>query len=427
MYLTVLKRAGYEIANLSMMKTTVAVALCAKAATCLVRGKKDEGLKLLMQAHRVTTHSLVRFAVEKQIAPVLKNNGEGTYLFSHYEQLAGGVIENPKHEVEKRVIVLKNVRIEDGSVVEKGVVYVMFTPTLRALLKLYDYREILRRYYLVLEPSWAGYCDAEILCLCNQTDDPVYVCATEKTDFDFLNRLSTNLVPLSFGASNWPDPDVFKPLGLSKKYDAVMVAVWGSYKRHHLLFKAIDCLKPMPFLLALVGVPYKSSRRSIEELLHYYGIADQVDLFENLNQAQVNEILNQSKVNVLLSKKEGSNRSIFEGFFADVPGIVLEDNIGVNKSYINTFTGMLIKEHELADTLRQFSLGALHFTPRAWAMENISPTLTTASLNETIKAHAIRSGKPWTEDIAEHVNRPELQYLKPADAVRYRSSLTLLD
>ena len=64
--------------------------------------------------------------------------------------------------------------------------------------------------------------------------------------------------------------------------------------------------------------------------------------------------LNQSRVNLLLSRQEGSNRSLFEGFFAGVPGLALRNNIGIPKGHFNSETGRLIGEGELAGALLDF-------------------------------------------------------------------------
>lgn len=69
-------------------------------------------------------------------------------------------------------------------------------------------------------------------------------------------------------------------------------------------------------------------------------------------------------MNILLSLKEGSNRAIFEGFFANTPAIVLKSNIGVNKSYINEQTGRLIREDELPEALVEFRSSFSRYSPR---------------------------------------------------------------
>ena len=59
----------------------------------------------------------------------------------------------------KRIIVLK----PPVSSAEPGVLMVMFSETFPLLPKFFDMEKLLADYILVLEPSWAGYCTADLL------------------------------------------------------------------------------------------------------------------------------------------------------------------------------------------------------------------------------------------------------------------------
>ena len=109
------------------------------------------------------------------------------------------------------------------------------------------------------------------------------------------------------------------------------------------------------------------------------------------------------------------------------PAIVLKDNIGVNKNYINDLTGALIHEKDLKKTLQYFRENYSKYDPRAWAANNISPVITTDLLNRTIREHSLLNGNKWTADIAIKVNRPELAYWNPGDESKYRHPLNLMD
>ena len=43
----------------------------------------------------------------------------------------------------------------------------------------------------------------------------------------------------------------------------------------------------------------------------------------------------------------------------------------------------------------------------------------TATLNATLKKLSEARGLPWTEDIAEKINTPEMIYAKPLDVERF--------
>lgn len=359
--------------------------------------------KYLLRAHRLAAGSQ-RFGFLEQL--IMRNLQ--TWLDVSEHRFVSRETE-PSRGFLIRTLVLKAPVIYCGSVQEKGVLLV--AGHMGELYRLVDVSQLLKDYYLVFEPGWSGYATEDILFYCRFHDHPIIVQAPEETDFVFLKNLHTNLLPVRFGASDWVDHRIFRPLaGTPKEYDAVMVAVWGRYKRHHVLFKAIRALRHMGIRVALVGVPWQGSREEIEGLIDLYGIRSNVAVYENLEPEGVNQVLNRSKVNMILTLREGANRSIFEGFFANVPGIVLRNNIGINKSYVNTFTGKLIDERELSETILWFRNNWRTFSPREWAMKNISPEVTTAKLNRALRQIAESKGEKWTRDIVSKCNSPEPKY-----------------
>jgi hypothetical protein len=152
------------------------------------------------------------------------------------------------------------------------------------------------------------------------------------------------------------------------------------------------------------------NREEIESLIDAYGVRSNVTLFEGKSQYELNEILNQSKMNILLSLQEGGNRALFEGFFADVPGLALRNNVGVPKQYFTPETGKLICEKELGLELLYFRERWREFKPRSWAMRNITPEITTAKANSLLKELALGQGEPWTRDIVAKCNSPNVAY-----------------
>jgi len=272
---------------------------------------------------------------------------------------------------------------------------------------------LLRRYTLVLEPSWSGYANPELLSFCLFRDHPIVVMSPCREDFHFLERLDSNLVPIAVGASDWVDPRVFRPLaGCEKRYDAVLVSRWALFKRHHLLIRALRRMRDPSFRVVLVAgnIRGETAGPVIKSMIGAHGLTGQIDVFEDLRPPGVNEIFNQAKVNLLLSRQEGSNRSLFEGFFAGVPGVAFADNIGIPKDHFTPKTGRLIDESELADTLLYFRRHWSDFDPRPWALANIAPEVSAAKLYELLKRLAERRGEPWTRDIVAKCNSSEAVY-----------------
>ena len=361
------------------------------------------GLRLLLAAHRYGPSERLTRRVGVELPSIQR----------HVDVLIDGDrgADQLKHAARRSMVLKWPRRGADG--IEKGVLLITFTTSFTYFHFHLDLELLQQWFTVVLEPSWAGYCIGEILFWAGPDRPPVVVQSTEKTDFEFLAQLRTNLVPVDFGASNWVDHEVFRKLdGCEKIYDAVYVANYKPIKRHHVLFRAIAELRDPGYRLALVCTPWGGTKQTVYDLMDHYGVRQNVVVFEGLPAQKVNEVLNASKVSVLLSLKEGSNRSLFEAFFADVPGILLKDNVGVNKSYLNAQTGRIIEEHELAATLTFFREHWSEYQPREWALANISAPVTTRALEDVLGRLARERGEPWTRGLHVKVNRPEVEYLE---------------
>ncbi len=326
----------------------------------------------------------------------------------------------------RRTIILKKPAIQNGWI-EKGVLLIAFTESFPFFHNHVDCEKLLKYFYIVLEPSSAGYCDPNILFWMKYKSYPIVVQATEEKDYRFLLLLKSNLIPVPFGASDWVDFRIFRPIpGMMKRYASIYVSSYNYVKRHHLLFKTIREIRDPNYKCALVFGKSGNAKCEIEQLIDYYQVRNNVTIYYGVPQRQVNEILNMSKVNILLSLKEGSNRSIFEGLFANVPGIVLKNNLGVKKDYINETTGRLIDERRLKDTLLYFRNHWEKYNPREWALKNISPLVTAKKLSKYLKIIAQDKGEPWTKDIIPKVNAPELKYFYPEDELSMPTSRAVI-
>ncbi len=375
-------------------------------------GAKPTSFPYLLSAHRYIAGKSGSRLYEKQIARHLP-----VWLSHDLPPRRLPLPDGKMRSFRARTLVLKPVCKQGDITLERGV---LFTKTFWELAVFTDLNRLLRDYWLVIEPGWSGYADAHLLYYC-RFPYPVVVCSPEITDFEFLQRLRSNLIPVHIGAGDWVHPEVFRPIeGMRKQYDAVMVAGWAVYKRHHALFGALKHLRHTDIKVAIVGFEWEGSREEIETLIDLYGVRKHLDIYQSLPPQEVNVILNQSKVNLILTLREGANKSIFEGFFADVPGIVLRNNIGINKSYINEYTGRLIDERELPQMLLWFREHHRDFRPREWAMQNISPQATTAKLNAVLREIACKHGEPWTRDIVAKSNCPSpVYYPDPSVAVGF--------
>jgi len=380
-----------------------------------LRRQPHTGIHRLMKAHRELLKGRSRsgppFWLRWIVEKCIRWEFHGEIRGRRHISLNREVSQDDVKRLCTRAFVLKAPRFCNGRVLEKGALLLAFTDHFRRFASCIDMDSFLQHYALILEPSWSGYANSNILLFTRFKKHPIIVMATEKGDYRFLKNIRSNLIPASFGCSDWVNPSIFRPLeGVEKIYDAVMIARWAPYKRHHVLFRALRHIKDPSFKVALVADPWPPRREEIEQLIRDYGITDNICMYQDLSPEEVNEIFNQSKVNLVLSLQEGSNRCLFEGFFAGVPGLALKKNIGIRKDYFTPQTGKLIDEEDLASELLYFRDHWNEFNPRMWAEANIAPEVTTAKLNEILKELAFRRREEWTKDIVAKCNCPWLSY-----------------
>jgi len=375
-------------------------------------GNKPAAFKIIMLSHRVNPTDRKTDFIRRNINHIL-------HYIEHY------INDNVKKEtVATRSIVLKEPK-ERGGKVDKGVLLITFTATLGYFYHHVNIRKLLENYYLVLEPSSAGYCDPLLLFL-TQYPDPVIVQATELSDRRFLSKLNSNLKPVDFGASDWVDHATFKPLeGENKIYDSIYVANYTSIKRLEYYLHALRRIKKFRrnYNAAIVCAKMGKYRNYYIALIKKLQIEEMIDIFEGLDKIKLNQILNQAKVSILLSHKEGSNRSLFESIFANTPVIALKNNIGINKEYINKQTGKLIHLNQLATALLDFEENFTKYNPREWAMKNISPEATTEKLKQSLAQFT--GLKAEQLPLYVKTNNPEVNYFgkTPFDKFSYNMKL----
>lgn len=308
----------------------------------------------------------------------------------------------------------------DESSGEKGVLYLMYSESIRAFPALFDLQRLASRYMLVLEPSWWGYEDAAFLLYLG-ADLDVVVLAQCRPDYDFIHGLDSNLIPTRLGAGDWVDPDSFRPkAGPARSYDLVMVSGWNVLKRHRLLFRTLRTLKRdygRALTVALIGYPQHWTRSKIEALMRRYGVEEQCTVFENIPHSDVARVVGDSKAYVLLSRREGANRGLYESMFCGTAVIVYRHHRGVNLDHVTEEVGRLAEEDDLAEVTLSVVQDWERFKPREWAVAHTGWVNSTRTLSQTLETIARRRGLPWTTDIVGHKNAPNLKY---AEAGMYR-------
>jgi glycosyltransferase involved in cell wall biosynthesis len=306
---------------------------------------------------------------------------------------------------------------------EKGVVLVSFEDQWARLLWNCNLDEFSDSYTLVLSPSWSPP-HSLINCLFPTAYPGQIFCLISNTkDLQIFPHLSKRYVMVPLFASSWVNPDLYKPLPFEKKdVSILMLANFGKYKRHFLLFKA---LREMPASVRVLLIGQEDGDRCSDTIMaeaRAYGVQNRFELVVNAPHSTVIEALCRAKISVILSRREGSCVAVVESMFANTPVGLFEDAEIGSRLYINESTGRFIQYHNLSGQLMNFIATAHRYAPRAWAEKNISCFRSTNILNDTLKTHALAIGQTWTQDISVHHWRPDPQLLSADDRARMQAS-----
>lgn len=410
-------------------KTFLGIALLLFGLMSLVIGRRRQGAEALARTHRA---DLCRFAdrfVEGCFRAALA--GETGFIASSLRQSLSeypSIVEPqastaPFHRDPEKLLGGCMIVLKSPSEGERGVLYMYYSYVYPLLLKYFDIDSIREKYDLVIEPSWSGYCDLNILCL-SVLERPVFVGSIEPRDTAFLRAMHANFVPVHFGGNTWVDADVFRPLqGVEKDIDVVCIASWAWYKRHWAIFRTLRVIRNRGLRLrvALVGYAIDLTLEDIRQQARFFGVEDMIEFHERLAPEQVNAMLNRSKVNLLWSRREGVNRAIIEGMAAGVPCVVRTGfNYGYRYPYINDKTGAFASENDLPDVLLRMIADHGSYSPRAYVLSEMIPEASAARLNAVIKASAEQAGERWTRDIAVKVSTLDgLGYRNASDVHRF--------
>ena len=277
--------------------------------------------------------------------------------------------------------------------------------------------EFAQRYALVLSPSWSPPHSVHLYAIAAQYPAPIFSLISNANDLRIIPRLSPKFVMVPLYASNWVHAELYSPVPYPRKdIDIVMLANFGIYKRHLALFRA---LRRLPRSLRVVLIGRADSGRTRDTIMREaaaYGVADRIEVRVGVSDEEVAQSLARSRISIILSKREGSCVAVVESLFADTPVGVLDDAEIGSKVFINSATGRLLKEKNLASELMDFLEHAAEYHPRQWALESkIDCYGSTEVLNRYIRDEMLASGQEWTRDIAVHHWRPNPELLFPQD------------
>jgi glycosyltransferase involved in cell wall biosynthesis len=286
---------------------------------------------------------------------------------------------------------------------EKGVLHVPFEDQWLRLFRSDD-RTLINRmaeeYDLVLGPSWSPPPEPALVMAATLWPGRLYTLLSNFADAERMRAVSDRLEPVPLLASSWVDPISFEPhLGQDRDIDIVMLANFGAFKRHWLLFDALRSL-PRSYRIRLLGVPMDGRGEThLRKEAELYGVADRFEVVVKPTREEIAQSLARARVSIILSRREGSCVAVAESLFADTPvGLVQGCQIG-STAYINDRTGCFLRESHLAEDLHRFVAQADTYRPRSWALSHITCRHSIARLNHLLREHARQEGRPWTRDL----------------------------
>jgi glycosyltransferase involved in cell wall biosynthesis len=276
---------------------------------------------------------------------------------------------------------------------------------------------------VVLAPVWVSPYGLVNYLLPAQWPGPVFSHLSDPNDAAILPRMAPNYVVVPLLCSSWVNPDWYEPVPFEKKdIDIFMLANFGKYKRHFLLFKALRRL-PRSTRVLLIG--QHNAGRTRETLMaeaRAYGVEGRFELEENATDSEVFSAFARAKTSLILSRREGSCIAVVESIMANTPvGLLANAEVG-SRIFINEQTGRFLQEKNLAEQLADFIANAGKYSPRQWALaNNIHCRGSSAILNEIIKRTVLAGGGQWTQDIAPFQWRPAPVPIKAEDKARLQA------
>lgn len=381
-----------------------------------------------------TDYFITRPRIGKKIAEAYINGQQPlehtAKFFTDPSEMLDGIIT-----VIKAPVILKQASSASTdlppTIIEKGAILIKYSYYFPLLIRYFAVDELSEQYNIILEPSWAGFCEENILIF-TQFNFPIFVQVYEERDKAFINQLQCNLIPIPVGpswfidhtrfvANNAPVADTENANQPVRDIDIIIVAAWAKYKRHEAVFQALakhqsqNAQHPQKLNIVCVGYPGDLSKEDIMDFARQADIADQVTLYEWIEPAEVAALLRRSKVNLLWSKFEGNNRAIIEGMFCDTPVILREGhNYGEHYDFINSQTGHFANETTLYSTIMKIIDNFDHYQPRQYVLENRNCINATRIMSQYIKATEIKHNRPWTKDLTVKVNNLHgMSYLEP--------------
>jgi glycosyltransferase involved in cell wall biosynthesis len=402
--LTFLHRTALRVADRVRFSRFLAesLAFLFYAVYVVLRGRRPDrkgaaDMRLLFRAARLTRHPGLRARIRARLSP---------WIASTRASGRAPAVPGMQAIPAPAVIVLK----APGAAGEKGVLFAGNETAWPAVAHVAARTDLLASYDFVGLSAWSPPKYQKLAAFVGLSDDPIHIGISNPDDLAAYALLAPAIAPLPLMASDWVNPDDFRPRARAERdNDILMVAGWGRYKRHWLLFEALRGL-PADLSVVLIGADSGGrTARHVRTEARRFGVRQDLMFLTGLPVHEVNDFQSRARIAVVFSAREGACVAVTESLFADTPvGLMADAHVG-SKSHINPQTGVLFARSRLPRQLGEFLDVSDRFRPRAWAEANISCHRSSEKLNQHLREAALDSGRPWTTNIVPLFRR----YFRP--------------
>lgn len=284
---------------------------------------------------------------------------------------------------------------------ERGVLLISFEKELDKIVANPELLGLVEsRYQILFLPSWTGLFSPALLSLTARATQDFYVLPVHANERELVKLLGPLAHPLPFNAASWVNEDLYQTPGLPRDIDCLLVANFASFKRHWLLFKALQGL-PDSVSAVCVGVPLGSrTRASLEAEAAQYGVRHRVEIIENPPQELLREYFQRAKVFCAMSYREGSFIAVAEALVSGTPVVMFKNAHIGTRELIDNRTGALVGSvRELRKKILRFLEEDRHDEVRKVAAEHVGARANSRLLNGLLKEAALKRGELWTQDI----------------------------
>jgi glycosyltransferase involved in cell wall biosynthesis len=168
-------------------------------------------------------------------------------------------------------------------------------------------------------------------------------------------EMRTEVMPIG---PEFADPETFRPLGVAKDYDIIYVAAAQAYKRHDILFDALERLPRHTRALCVIG--YGELRGAFEARTRIAGL--DVDFVgpPGVGFDEVNALMNRAAIGVVCGVDDGAPAILTEYMLAGLP-VLANAELRCGRQYITPGTGATAAADD-------FHLGLVELLARAPSM-----------------------------------------------------------